>query len=161
MKSMANISATPSAAILPVYLSEICHPSWRALIVGLSYQVGAALSSPTTQVVNILGERYHTNITKASGAVVRVEAYGPIMAIVTSIAAVVTVAILAFGPERLGSHFENAPVAAEDMSEASFEAKKASSTKGEGSDAGSGRNSIQTSDVGERNKEQQREEQRA
>lgn len=112
-------------------------------------------------MVNILGERYHTTVTKADGSKVRVEAFGPIMAIVSSIAVVIVIVILAFGPERLGSHFEEAPLAAEDMSEASFEAKKASSTKGEGSDAGSGRNSIQTSDVGERNKEQQREEQRA
>lgn len=112
-------------------------------------------------MVNILGERYHTTVTKADGSKVRVEAFGPIMAIVSSIAVVIIVIILAFGPERLGSHFENAPVAAEDMSVASFEAKKASSKNGEGSDAGSGRNSSQASDAGEHNKEQQREEQRA
>ncbi|PWN27912.1 MFS general substrate transporter, partial [Jaminaea rosea] len=99
-----------SWSVIPIYLSEICHPSWRALVVGLSYQVGAALSSPTTQVVNILAERFHTITPEGR----HVEAYGPVMAIVSSIAVVVIVVLLAFGPERLGTRFEEAPLATEE-----------------------------------------------
>lgn len=66
--------------------------------------LGVMLSSPATQVVNILGESHR--VPGAGGKLV--EAYGPVIAGVGTIAAVLCMISLAFGPERLGRAFEKA-----------------------------------------------------
>ena len=92
--------------VVPVYLSEISPPAFRAIFVGLTYQLGNAISSPSTQVINILAEQHKITFRGK-----RVEAYGPVMAIATAIIAIGLALTAAVGPEKKGAHFEEAAAA--------------------------------------------------
>ncbi|PWN20530.1 putative carboxylic acid transport protein JEN1 [Microstroma glucosiphilum] len=84
--------------VVPIYLAEISPPAFRALFIGVTYQLGNAISSPSTQIVNELAERHH--IKDHLGR--QVEAYGPVMAIMTAIFAGLLVVTAAVGPEKKG-----------------------------------------------------------
>lgn len=62
------------------------------------------ISSPSAQIVNAIAES--NLITIADGK--RVPSYGPTMGIATAIIAMGIVVTAALGPEKRGSHFENA-----------------------------------------------------
>jgi MFS family permease len=99
--------------VVPIYLSEISPPAFRAMFVGLCYQLGNAISSPSTQLINYLSEN---NYTKGPGGQ-RVEAYGPVMAIATVIIATGVALTAAVGPEKKGAHFETAAAATAGVTE--------------------------------------------
>ncbi|CAO1633135.1 unnamed protein product [Parajaminaea phylloscopi] len=99
-----NQFAASTVAVVPIYLSEISHPSFRSLVIGVSYQIGIMLSAPATQIVNIAAEKYHVRGPQGKP----VEAYGPVIGIASTLSAILCVVILSVGPERLGRHFENA-----------------------------------------------------
>lgn len=92
---------------MPIYLSEISPPAFRAIFTGLTYQLGNAVSSPSTQIINALSESHY--ITNNVGK--RVQAYGPVMGIATAIIAFGTGFTAAFGPEKKGARFEEAAAA--------------------------------------------------
>lgn len=93
--------------VVPIYLSEVSPPSFRAIFVGLTYQLGNAISAPSTQIINALSENHY--IKNHLGT--RVQAYGPVMGIATAIIAVGLALTAAVGPERKGRHFEQAAAA--------------------------------------------------
>lgn len=90
--------------VVPVYLSEISPPAFRAIFVGLTYQLGNAISAPSTQLINYLSEN---NFVSGPGGR-RVEAYGPVMGIATAIIATGLACTAAVGPEKKGINFESA-----------------------------------------------------
>lgn len=92
---------------MPVYLSEISPPAFRAVFVGLTYQLGNAISAPSTQLINHLSENNFVKGPHGS----RVEAYGPVMAIATAIIAVGLALTASVGPEKKGARFERAGAA--------------------------------------------------
>ncbi|EST06465.1 Major facilitator superfamily [Kalmanozyma brasiliensis GHG001] len=92
--------------VVPIYLAEISPPAFRAIFVGLTYQLGNAISSPSTQLINYLSEN---NFITFQGR--RVEAYGPVMAIATAIIALGLAATASVGPEKKGARFERAAAA--------------------------------------------------
>ncbi|KIS72107.1 putative carboxylic acid transport protein JEN1 [Mycosarcoma maydis] len=92
--------------VVPVYLAEISPPAFRAIFVGLTYQLGNAISSPSTQLINYLSENNFIHTSKG-----RVEAYGPVMAYATLIIALGLAATASVGPEKKGARFENAAAA--------------------------------------------------
>lgn len=92
--------------VVPIYLSEVSPPAFRAMFVGLTYQLGNAISAPSTQLINYLSEN---NFISARG--MRVEAYGPVMAIATAIIAIGLAVTASVGPEKKGAHFETAAAA--------------------------------------------------
>lgn len=96
--------------VVPIYLSEISPPAFRAIFVGLTYQLGNAISSPSTQLINYLSEN---NYTTFKGT--RVEAYGPVMGIATAIIAIGLALTASVGPEKKGARFENAAAATADV----------------------------------------------
>lgn len=92
--------------VVPIYLSEISPPAFRAIFVGLTYQLGNAISSPSTQLINYLSENHHIMYRGR-----RVQAYGPVMAIATAIIAIGLACTAAVGPEKKGARFEQAAAA--------------------------------------------------
>lgn len=96
--------------VAPIYLTEISPPAFRAIFVGMTYQLGNAISSPSTQMINALSE--NNFITNDKGK--RVEAYGSVMAIATAIIAIGLAVTAAVGPEKKGLNFESAPAATTD-----------------------------------------------
>ncbi|SAM68120.1 probable carboxylic acid transport protein JEN1 [Ustilago bromivora] len=93
--------------VVPIYLSEISPPAFRAVFVGLTYQLGNAISSPSTQLINYLSE--NNFIHAPNGKIV--EAYGPVMGIATAIIAVGLAITASVGPEKKGARFERAAAA--------------------------------------------------
>lgn len=93
--------------VVPVYLSEVSPPAFRAIFVGLTYQLGNAISSPSTQLINYLSENNY--ITNHLGE--HVQAYGPVMGIATAIIAIGLALTAAVGPEKRGALFEKGAAA--------------------------------------------------
>jgi hypothetical protein len=78
---------------------------------GITYQLGNMISSPSAQIVNAISE--HTFITRPNGD--KVPAYGPVMGIATAIIALGIAVTTALGPEKRGRKFEEAlPAGAEE-----------------------------------------------
>ncbi|KAI0144459.1 carboxylic acid transport protein [Xylariaceae sp. FL1272] len=92
--------------IIPVHLSELSPSAYRSTFPGLTYQLGNAISSPSTEIVNALAES--NQVRAKSGALV--DAYGPVMAIATAIIVTGIVFTTALGPERRGRAFEGGPI---------------------------------------------------
>ncbi|KAF1837160.1 carboxylic acid transport protein [Decorospora gaudefroyi] len=90
--------------VIPIHLSELSPPAFRSSFVGITYQLGNMISSPSAQIVNAVAEA--TIITTAKGE--PSPAYGPVMGVATAIIVVGIVVTTALGPEKKGRHFEEA-----------------------------------------------------
>ncbi|KAH8716729.1 carboxylic acid transport protein [Phaeosphaeriaceae sp. PMI808] len=98
--------------VIPIHLSELSPPAFRSSFVGITYQLGNMISSPSAQIVNAVAEA--TMITTAKGK--KSPAYGPVMGVATAIIAIGIVVTTALGPEKKGRHFEEAgPIGAQDI----------------------------------------------
>ncbi|RDA88639.1 hypothetical protein CP532_5894 [Ophiocordyceps camponoti-leonardi (nom. inval.)] len=91
--------------VIPIHLNELSPTSFRSTFPGVVYQLGNMLASPAAQIVNALAERTHIKVA-VDGEEVEVEAYGPVMGIVTGIVVVGIIVIIAFGPERHGRNLD-------------------------------------------------------
>jgi MFS family permease len=90
--------------VIPIHLSELSPPAFRSSFVGITYQLGNMISSPSAQIVNAVAEA--TMITTSKGT--KSPAYGPVMGIATAIIVMGIVITTALGPEKKGRHFEEA-----------------------------------------------------
>lgn len=88
--------------VIPIHLNELSPPAFRSSFVGITYQIGNMISSPSAQIVNAIAEK--TFVRGADGE--SVAAYGPVMGIATAIIAVGIIVTTALGPERRGARFE-------------------------------------------------------
>jgi sugar phosphate permease len=90
--------------VIPIHLSELSPPAFRSSFVGITYQLGNMISSPSAQIVNALAEGMpiKTHNGKSSPS------YGPVMGIATAIIVLGIVVTTALGPEKKGRHFETA-----------------------------------------------------
>ncbi|EAT91983.2 hypothetical protein SNOG_00488 [Parastagonospora nodorum SN15] len=80
--------------------------------VGITYQLGNMISSPSAQIVNAVAEA--TMITTSKGT--KSPAYGPVMGVATAIIVIGIMCTTALGPEKKGRHFEQAgPIGAQDL----------------------------------------------
>jgi len=99
--------------VIPIHLNELSPPAFRSSFVGLTYQLGNMISSPSAQIVNAAAEGIM--ITTKNGA--PSPAYGPVMGVATAIIAVGIMVTTAFGPEKKGRSFETAaPIGAQEAS---------------------------------------------
>ncbi|KAH8177118.1 major facilitator superfamily protein [Sarocladium implicatum] len=89
--------------VIPIHLNELSPPAWRSSFVGITYQLGNMISSPSAQIVNAVAEKTFISIPNGDS----VEAYGPVMGVATAIIATGIMVTTAFGPERRGRAFEN------------------------------------------------------
>lgn len=95
--------------VIPIHLNELSPPAFRSSFVGITYQLGNMISSPSAQIVNAVAEA--TMITTSKGT--KSPAYGPVMGVATAIIAIGIAVTTAVGPEKKGRHFEEAgPVGA-------------------------------------------------
>jgi sugar phosphate permease len=90
--------------VIPIHLSELSPPAFRSSFVGITYQLGNMISSPSAQIVNAVAEA--TMITTSKGKLA--PAYGPVMGVATAIIAIGIAVTTALGPEKKGRHFEQA-----------------------------------------------------
>ena len=90
--------------VIPIHLNELSPPAFRSSFVGLTYQLGNMISSPSAQIVNAAAEGI--KITTLGGA--SSPAYGPVMGVATAIIAMGIAVTTALGPEKKGRHFEEA-----------------------------------------------------
>ena len=88
--------------VIPIHLNELSPPAFRSSFVGVTYQIGNMISSPSAQIVNAISEK--TFVKGVDGE--SVEAYGPVMGVATAIIAMGIVITTALGPERRGARFE-------------------------------------------------------
>ncbi len=96
--------------VIPIHLNELSPPAFRSSFVGITYQLGNMISSPSAQIVNAAAEAIM--ITTHDGQ--RSPAYGPVMGIATAIIAIGIAVTTALGPEKKGRHFEEAgPIGAQ------------------------------------------------
>lgn len=96
--------------VIPIHLSELSPPAYRSTFVGATYQLGNMISSPSTQIVNAIAEKYF--VTSITGN--QVAAYGPTMAVCTAISLLGIIFTIALGPEYRGAHFELAKIAGQE-----------------------------------------------
>ncbi|KAG9243812.1 major facilitator superfamily domain-containing protein [Calycina marina] len=119
--------------VIPVHLNELAPPAFRSTFPGLTYQLGNALSSPSTQIVNAIAERVY--VKDARGP--HVKGYGPVMGVATAIIATGIFLIAMVGPERRGRNFdEELPAGADFDSGAARERDVESGPRGGSSDKG-------------------------
>jgi MFS family permease len=90
--------------VIPIHLSELSPPAFRSSFVGITYQLGNMISSPSAQIVNAVAEA--TMISTAKGE--PSPAYGPVMGVATAIICLGIAITTALGPEKKGRHFEEA-----------------------------------------------------
>ena len=98
--------------VIPIHLNELSPPAWRSSFVGITYQLGNMISSPSAQIVNAVAEKTFIRIPNGDS----VEAYGPVMGVATAIIATGIMVTTAFGPERRGRAFENVVAGVENES---------------------------------------------
>jgi hypothetical protein len=98
--------------VIPIHLSELSPPAFRSSFVGITYQLGNMISSPSAQIVNAVAEA--TMITTSKGT--QSPAYGPVMGVATAIIVLGIAVTTALGPEKKGRHFEEAgPIGAQNL----------------------------------------------
>ncbi|KAI1008117.1 hypothetical protein K3495_g104 [Podosphaera aphanis] len=94
--------------VIPIHLNELAPPAYRSSFIGITYQLGNMISSPSTQIVNALAERrcvaHHTSPAPPSSPSCP-SAYGSVMGIATVIIALGIMTTVAFGPEQSGRSF--------------------------------------------------------
>ena len=90
--------------VIPIHLNELSPPAFRSSFVGITYQIGNMISSPSAQIVNAIAEKTFIRIPNGDS----VEAYGPVMGVATAIIATGIMFTTAMGPERRGRIFDHA-----------------------------------------------------
>lgn len=90
--------------VIPIHLSELSPAAFRSSFVGITYQIGNMISSPSTQIVNAIAEKVFIH----NHAGEEVSAYGPVMGVATAIIAIGIAVTVMLGPERRGRQFEKA-----------------------------------------------------
>jgi MFS family permease len=111
--------------VIPIHLNELSPPAFRSSFVGLTYQLGNMISSPSAQIVNAAAEGIMIKTAHGEPS----PAYGPVMGVATAIIALGITFTTAFGPEKKGRSFETAaPIGAQevpkDLEEGSIHSEK-------------------------------------
>jgi len=95
--------------VIPIQLAEMSPPAFRATFPGLVYQLGNMVSSASSQIEATGGDHLKTVV---DGKVV--PNYAKVQAILLGSVAAFTFIIIAIGPEKHGSHFEDHALAFEE-----------------------------------------------
>ncbi|KAK8438606.1 hypothetical protein ACI3LY_001341 [Candidozyma auris] len=87
--------------VVPIHLSELSPPAYRALVVGLSYQLGNLASSASSTIESKLGERFPVRAPDGK----MVYDYSKVMAIFIGAVFAYMLLIILIGPENRGADF--------------------------------------------------------
>ncbi|KAF9458789.1 MFS general substrate transporter [Collybia nuda] len=99
--------------VVPVYLTEISPPGFRATFPGVTYQLGNMASSATSQIEATGGENLRTTIVK-NGELTNIPDYAKVQGIVVGAAVAFVVIIIMIGPEKHALRFEKHKAAFEE-----------------------------------------------
>jgi len=87
--------------VIPIHLSEMAPPAFRATFPGVAYQVGNMVSSASAQIEATGGDNLKTTLR---GVVI--PDYAKVQGILIGVVAAFVLIITIIGPENHGSHFE-------------------------------------------------------
>jgi len=103
---MVQVGVQGAWGVIPIYLNEISPPAFRALFSGLSYQLGNAASSASSQIEATAGESWRT-ISRGKD----VPDYAKIMGLLIGLVAACIILCMLVGKEYRGARFEEAKTA--------------------------------------------------
>ncbi|TFK71111.1 carboxylic acid transporter [Pluteus cervinus] len=99
--------------VIPIQLSEMSPPAFRATFPGVAYQIGNMVSSASAQIeATAGGNNLKTTIIK-NGKPTIVPDYATVQGILIGVASAFVLFMTIIGPENHGSHFERAKIAFE------------------------------------------------
>jgi len=99
--------------VIPIHLSEMSPPAFRATFPGVAYQLGNMVSSAASQIEATGGNNLRTTIIK-NGVPTNVPNLGAVQGILIGVVAAFVVFITIIGPEHHASHFEKSKTAFEE-----------------------------------------------
>ncbi|PPQ71870.1 hypothetical protein CVT24_006886 [Panaeolus cyanescens] len=91
--------------VVPIQLAELSPPGFRATFPGVTYQLGAMISSASVQIEATGGQHLRTT-TIEDGRAVNVPDYATVQGILIGAVVVFVILITIIGPENHGSRFE-------------------------------------------------------
>ncbi|KAJ8075734.1 hypothetical protein AAF712_004619 [Marasmius tenuissimus] len=92
-------------SVIPIFLSEISPPAFRATFLGLVLNVAATIGSSSASIEAAIGDKLTIKVDQG-GAERVLPDYATIQGIVVGAAAGLSILMLAFSPENHGAHFE-------------------------------------------------------
>jgi SHS family lactate transporter-like MFS transporter len=99
--------------VVPIFLSEISPPAFRATFPGVAYQLGNMVSSASAQIEATAGDDLRTTLFR-DGKYEDVPDYAKVQGIFIGCVAAYLIIVTVFGPENHGSHFEKHKAAFEE-----------------------------------------------
>jgi len=99
--------------VIPIQLSEMSPPAFRATFPGVAYQIGNMVSSAAAQIEATAGDHLRTTIVE-KGILTEVPDYATVQGILIGVVAAFVFVITLVGPENHGSHFEKHKTAFEE-----------------------------------------------
>ncbi|KNZ74293.1 Carboxylic acid transporter like protein [Termitomyces sp. J132] len=99
--------------VIPIQLSEMSPPAFRATFPGVAYQLGNMVSSAASQIEATGGDNLRTTIM-VNGQLMNVPDYATVQGILIGVVAAFVLVITIIGPEKHGAHFEKHKVAFEE-----------------------------------------------
>ncbi|KAK0457610.1 carboxylic acid transporter [Desarmillaria tabescens] len=100
--------------VVPIQLSEMSPPAFRATFPGVAYQLGNMVSSASAQIEATGAAHQRTTITHADGTTENVPDYAKVQGILIGCVAAFLIVVTILGPENHGSHFEKHKTAFEE-----------------------------------------------
>ncbi|KAF5370282.1 hypothetical protein D9758_006913 [Tetrapyrgos nigripes] len=99
---------------IPIQLSEVSPPAFRASFSGIAYQLGSMVSSASAQIEATGGDNLRVFLSKSDGTFANVPDYGTVQGILIGVTAAFVLIVTLLGPENHGSHFERYKAAFEE-----------------------------------------------
>ncbi|KAL9938515.1 hypothetical protein V8E36_002234 [Tilletia maclaganii] len=102
--------------VVPILLSEISPPAFRATFPGVAYQIGNMASSASAQIETTGGDNLRIPNPKyrpGNSQEETIPDYAKVSAILLGVVAVYLLIVVSLGPEYRGAEFEKAPIATE------------------------------------------------
>jgi len=99
--------------VIPIQLSEMSPPAFRATFPGVAYQIGNMISSAAAQIEATAGDNLKITVVQ-NGVEKQVPDYAKVQGILIGVVAAFVFVITLVGPEKHGSHFENHKTAFEE-----------------------------------------------
>ncbi|KAK7439773.1 hypothetical protein VKT23_017347 [Stygiomarasmius scandens] len=91
-----------AGGVIPIHLSEISPPAFRASFAGIGYQLGCMIPSASAQMEATGGDNFRILLPDGTS----IPDYGTVQGILVGVVAAFMVIITVLGPENHGAHFE-------------------------------------------------------
>ncbi|MBW0522970.1 hypothetical protein O181_062685 [Austropuccinia psidii MF-1] len=105
--SLIQFGVQGAWGVVPVYLSEVSPPAFRAIFTGLTYQLGNMISSPSSQIEARAGEIHRTIVGGHD-----VEDYAYVQAVIIGVVCAYILTMISLAKEYKGRNFEEVATSA-------------------------------------------------